>query len=52
VNKSNRSTGGFGGGSSGQSGQGGYGGNAGARTSDDPWAAEPGDSGFSDEPPF
>jgi single-strand DNA-binding protein len=52
VNKTNRSTGGFGGGSSGQSGQGGYGGNAGARTGDDPWAAEPADSGFSDEPPF
>jgi single-strand DNA-binding protein len=55
VNKSNRSTAGFGGGSSGSSGpsgQGGYGGNAGARASDDPWAAEPSDSGFSDEPPF
>jgi single-strand DNA-binding protein len=52
VNKSNRSTAGFSGGSSGQSGQGGYGGSAGARASDDPWAAEPTDSGFSDEPPF
>jgi single-strand DNA-binding protein len=53
VNRSNRSTAGFSGGSSGPSGQGaGYGGNAGARAGDDPWAAEPGDSGFSDEPPF
>jgi single-strand DNA-binding protein len=52
VNKSNRSTASFSGGSSGQSGQGGYGGSAGARASDDPWAAEPTDSGFSDEPPF
>jgi single-strand DNA-binding protein len=52
VNRTNRSTGGFNGGSSGSSGQGGYGGNAGARAADDPWAAEPSDSGFSDEPPF
>ncbi len=52
VNRSNRSTAGFGGGSSGPGGQGGYGGSAGARASDDPWAAEPSDSGFSDEPPF
>jgi single-strand DNA-binding protein len=55
VNRSNRSTGGFNGGSSsssGSGGQGGYGGNAGSRGSDDPWAAEPSDSGFSDEPPF
>jgi single-strand DNA-binding protein len=56
VNKSSRSGssgfGGGGGGQSGSSGQGGYGGGAGGRANDDPWAAEPGDSGFSDEPPF
>jgi len=53
VNRSNRSSGGgFGGGQSGASGQGGYGGGASARANDDPWSAEPGDSGFSDEPPF
>ncbi len=53
VNRSARSGGsGFGGGQSGPAGQGGYGGAAGARANDDPWAAEPGDSGFSDEPPF
>jgi single-strand DNA-binding protein len=52
VNRSNRSTAGFSGGQAGQGGQAGYGGNAGARASDDPWTAEPGDSGFSDEPPF
>ena len=54
VMKSTRSGGGsgFGGGQSGQGGQGGYGGSAGARPSDDPWAADPADSGFSDEPPF
>jgi single-strand DNA-binding protein len=59
VNRSARSsTGGgsggtgFGGGSSGSGGQGGYGGAGGGRANDDPWAAEPGDSGFSDEPPF
>jgi len=54
VNKSARSGsgGGFGGGQSGSGGQGGYGGGAGGRANDDPWAAEPGDSGFSDEPPF
>lgn len=56
VSRSTRSTGGGGGGfgssQSGQSGQGGYGGGAGARTSDDPWAADPADNGFSDEPPF
>jgi len=53
VSKSSRSSGGFGGqsGQSGQSGQGGYGGSAG-RASDDPWAADPADNGFSDEPPF
>jgi single-strand DNA-binding protein len=57
VNKSSRSGGGSGsgfggGGQSGSAGQGGYGGGAGSRANDDPWAAEPGDSGFSDEPPF
>src|SRR5271165_2001246 len=54
VNRSARSGSGsgFGGGPSGASGQGGYGGGAGGRANDDPWAAEPGDSGFSDEPPF
>jgi single-strand DNA-binding protein len=60
VTKSQRSGGGSGfGGPSGPSGpssqggsQGGYGGGAGGRTNDDPWAADPGDSGFSDEPPF
>jgi single-strand DNA-binding protein len=59
VNRSSRSGssgfgggGGGGGGQSGSGGQGGYGGGAGGRANDDPWAAEPGDSGFSDEPPF
>ncbi len=56
VNRSARSGSGsgsgFGGGSSGSGGQGGYGGGGGGRANDDPWAAEPGDSGFSDEPPF
>jgi single-strand DNA-binding protein len=54
VNRSARSGSGsgFGGGQSGSGGQGGYGGGAGGRANDDPWAAEPGDSGFSDEPPF
>jgi len=55
VIRSNRSAGsGFGGGSSGSGGQGGYGGGAaqGGRGNDDPWAADPADSGFSDEPPF
>jgi single-strand DNA-binding protein len=54
VSRSTRSGGssGFGqSGQSGQSGQGGYGGGAGARA-DDPWAADPADTGFSDEPPF
>jgi single-strand DNA-binding protein len=32
-------------------GQGGYGG-ASPRPADDPWASEPADSGFTDEPPF
>ena len=54
VNRSARSGSGsgFGGGQSGSGGQGGYGGGAGGRANDDPWAAEPSDSGFSDEPPF
>jgi single-strand DNA-binding protein len=55
VSRSTRSTGGgggFGSGQSGQSGAGGYGGGAGGRASDDPWAADPADNGFSDEPPF
>jgi len=56
VNRSARagtgSGSGFGGGQSGSGGQGGYGGGANGRANDDPWAAEPGDSGFSDEPPF
>jgi single-strand DNA-binding protein len=56
VSRSTRSGGGGGGfgggGQSGQGSQGGYGGGAGARASDDPWAADPADNGFSDEPPF
>jgi single-strand DNA-binding protein len=54
VTRSTRSGGGsgFGGGQSGQGAQGGYGGGAGGRANDDPWAADSGDSGFSDEPPF
>ena len=44
--------GGGGGSQSGPGGQGGYGGAASGRASDDPWAADPADSGFSDEPPF
>lgn len=53
VVRSSRATGGQGSGGQG----GGYGGNSGgnsggARASDDPWASEPTDSGFSDEPPF
>jgi single-strand DNA-binding protein len=57
VTRSSRSSGGFGGssgqsGQSGQGGQGGYGGGAGGHAGDDPWAADPADSGFSDEPPF
>jgi single-strand DNA-binding protein len=56
VNRTARSgagaSGGFGGGQSGSGGQGGYGGGAGGRANDDPWAADAGDSGFSDEPPF
>jgi single-strand DNA-binding protein len=55
VSRSSRSSGGggFGGqpGQGGQGAQGGYGGTAG-RASDDPWAADPADNGFSDEPPF
>jgi single-strand DNA-binding protein len=57
VTKSSRSSsgGGFGGqgGSGGQSGQsGGYGGGSASRAADDPWAAESGDGGTTDEPPF
>jgi single-strand DNA-binding protein len=53
VSRSTRSGGGgFGGSQSGQGSQGGYGGGAGARVTDDPWAADPADNGFSDEPPF
>jgi single-strand DNA-binding protein len=37
--------------SSGSGGQGGSG-SSGGRSGDDPWASEPTDSGFSDEPPF
>jgi len=56
VSRSSRSNGGGGGfggqtGQTGQGGQGGYGGSAG-RANDDPWAADPADNGFSDEPPF
>jgi single-strand DNA-binding protein len=55
VSRSSRSSagGGFGGqsGQGGQGSQGGYGGGAG-RANDDPWAADPADNGFSDEPPF
>ena len=51
VSRSSRSSGGGFGGQSGQGGQSGYGGGAG-RASDDPWAADPADNGFSDEPPF
>jgi single-strand DNA-binding protein len=54
VSRSSRSSGGGFGGQSGQGGQGGqsgYGGGAG-RANDDPWAADPADNGFSDEPPF
>jgi single-strand DNA-binding protein len=53
VTRTSRSGGGFGGsgGSGGQSG--GYGsGGGGGRPADDPWAAESGDSGMTDEPPF
>jgi single-strand DNA-binding protein len=51
VSRSTRSGGGGFGGQSGQAGQAGYGGSAG-RANDDPWAADPADNGFSDEPPF
>jgi len=46
--------GGGGGGGGGYSGGGNGGGNGGGggRASDDPWASEPADGGFSDEPPF
>jgi len=48
VVRSSRATGG----PSGPGGQGGGYGGASARTADDPWASEPADSGFTDEPPF
>jgi single-strand DNA-binding protein len=49
VVRSSRATGGQGG----SSGTGGYGSGGGSsRAADDPWASEPADSGFSDEPPF
>ena len=51
VSRSTRSGAGYGG-SSGGGGQGGYGGGSGGRASDDPWAADPADSSFADEPPF
>ncbi len=54
VTKSSRSGGGYGGqgGPGAQPAQsGGYGGSA-ARAADDPWAAESGDGGTTDEPPF
>jgi single-strand DNA-binding protein len=47
VVRSSRATGGPGGG-----GQGGYGGASPRAAADDPWASEPADSGFTDEPPF
>src|SRR5450432_309904 len=47
VVKSNRATGG----QPASGGQGGHGG-ASPRPADDPWASEPADSGFTDEPPF
>jgi single-strand DNA-binding protein len=51
VVRSSRATG------QGSGGQGGYGSSGGSgsssgRANDDPWASEPSDSGFSDEPPF
>jgi single-strand DNA-binding protein len=53
VVKSSRATGGQGGsGGQGGYGSGGGGGGGGGRAADDPWASEPADSGFSDEPPF
>ncbi len=48
VVRSSRATGGGGG----QGGQGGFGGGGGGARNDDPWASEPADSGFTDEPPF
>ncbi len=53
VVRSNRSTGGQGSGGYGSSGgSGSSSGSGGGRAADDPWASEPADSGFSDEPPF
>jgi single-strand DNA-binding protein len=48
VVRSSRATGG----PSGPGGQGGGYGGASPRPADDPWASEPADSGFTDEPPF
>jgi len=48
VVRSSRATGGQGGSGGGS----GYGSSGGGRAADDPWAAEPAESGFSDEPPF
>jgi single-strand DNA-binding protein len=54
VVRSSRATGGQGPGGQGFGGQGGHGSPGGSpgRASDDPWASEPADGGFSDEPPF
>ena len=48
VNRSARATGGAGG----SGGHGSAGGRAGSATADDPWASDPADAGFTDEPPF
>jgi single-strand DNA-binding protein len=56
VVRSSRATGGQGSGGYGSSGgsgsSGGYNNSGSGRAADDPWASEPADSGFSDEPPF
>jgi len=48
VNRSTRATGGSGG----AGGYGSAGGRAGSAPADDPWASDPADAGFTDEPPF
>ena len=48
VNKSTRATAGSGG----SGGYGSAGGRAGSASADDPWASDPADAGFTDEPPF
>jgi single-strand DNA-binding protein len=48
VNRSTRATGGAGG----SGGYGSAGGRAGSAPADDPWASDPADAGFTDEPPF